>query len=185
MSTSDKNPSLPAALSRHAAERPAEPWLFFREGWDWRWSSWEEAARRVEAWSAALASLPGGTRAAFADLPRPRAMAIDLALQAADLIAVPIAGAVLSAELSRRGCQRWVEVEGDAGADAADIELPRFTLPAALQPAGRSGRSPEEAGGAVAVDAAGGVRELTAADLAGAYADIQSGLGAPRGREIV
>jgi hypothetical protein len=39
--------SLLAALQSHAAARPEEPWLFYAEGWDWRWLPWGEAARRV------------------------------------------------------------------------------------------------------------------------------------------
>ncbi len=72
--------SLPAALFRHAAERPGEPFLFVREGWDWRWSTFAELADLVSSWAAAPppdAGLPSP------DLPLPRAVALDLARQAA------------------------------------------------------------------------------------------------------
>ncbi len=41
-------PTLPAA----------EPWLFERVGWDWRWLSWGEAAERVRALGEGLGSRP-------------------------------------------------------------------------------------------------------------------------------
>ena len=70
--------SLPAALFRHAAERPEEPFLFVREGWDWRWSTFAELADLVASWAAALPADAGSS-----DLPLPRAVALDLANQAA------------------------------------------------------------------------------------------------------
>lgn len=66
--------SLPAALFRHAAERPEEPFLFVREGWDWRWSTFAEVADLVSSWASALPSDAGSP-----DLPLPRAVALDLA----------------------------------------------------------------------------------------------------------
>jgi hypothetical protein len=44
----DAPDSLPAALARHAAAAPEQPWLFWPRGHDWAWMSWGEAARRVE-----------------------------------------------------------------------------------------------------------------------------------------
>lgn len=70
--------SLPAALFRQAAERPEEPFLFVREGWDWRWSTFAELADLVASWASALPSDAGSP-----DLPLPRAVALDLANQAA------------------------------------------------------------------------------------------------------
>lgn len=69
--------SVPAALFRQAAERPEEPFLFVREGWDWRWSTFAEVADLVASWAAALPPDAGSP-----DLPLPRAVALDLATQA-------------------------------------------------------------------------------------------------------
>jgi hypothetical protein len=44
----DAPDSLLAALARHAAATPEQPWLFWPRGHDWVWMSWGEAARRVE-----------------------------------------------------------------------------------------------------------------------------------------
>jgi hypothetical protein len=81
--------NLPAALFRHAASGPEEPWLFRAEGWDWRWHSWGEIARRVEAQAEILASQAAGPRVAFAYEPCPEAIVFDLAIQAAGLVSEP------------------------------------------------------------------------------------------------
>lgn len=38
---------LAAQLARRARETPATPWLFFRQGFDWRWRSWARVADQV------------------------------------------------------------------------------------------------------------------------------------------
>lgn len=81
--------SLPAALLRHAALGPEEPWLFRPEGWDWRWCSWGEAARRMMAWAESLARLPVGSRVSFPFTALPGNVILDLAIQAAGLVPVP------------------------------------------------------------------------------------------------
>jgi hypothetical protein len=70
---------LPAALFRHAAERPEEPFLFVREGWDWRWSTFAEVADLVAGWAAALPP----DHLALSSAPLPRAVALELAIQVA------------------------------------------------------------------------------------------------------
>ncbi len=102
--------SLPAALLHHAAHAGEEPWLFRSEGWDWRWISWGELARQVTAWAGALSALPSGSRAAFQYSPRPEAIVLDLAIQAAGLMSVPVSGE--RERVAEWGC-RWVEVVGD------------------------------------------------------------------------
>jgi len=80
---------LPAALLDHAARQPDEPWLFYREGWDWRWHSWGEIAGRVVREVERLASRVPGTRVPVPDIPTPDFVVLDLAVQAAGLVAVP------------------------------------------------------------------------------------------------
>src|SRR5215210_482815 len=99
-------PNLPAALFRHAAAGREEPWLFRAEGWDWRWHSWGEVAGWVSAWAERLSALPAGSRTAFSYAPHPRAVALDLAIQAAGLVPAPMSG-------EREGAGFWVEIEGE------------------------------------------------------------------------
>ncbi len=97
-------PNLPAALLRHAAADPEEPWLFRSEGWDWRWHPWGEAAHRMTAWRERLSTLPPGTRAAFHDRSHPDTVVLDLAIQAAGLVSVPVSG-------ERGDAEAWIEIE--------------------------------------------------------------------------
>jgi hypothetical protein len=87
-------PSLPAALLHHADLGREEPWLFRPEGWDWRWWSWGEAARRMSAWAERLAALPAGSQISFSYTALPEAVILDLAIQAAGLVPVPVSGLV-------------------------------------------------------------------------------------------
>ncbi len=82
-------PNLPAALFLHAGSRPEEPWLFRPEGWDWRWHSWGEIAREVLARAESLSGYAAGSRYAFPYTARPEDVVLDLAIQAAGLVAVP------------------------------------------------------------------------------------------------
>lgn len=82
-------PTLPAALLRHAAADPEEPWLFRAEGWDWVWHPWRELAGWMERWREALSALPVGSRAAFQYDARPESVILDLAIQAAGLVPAP------------------------------------------------------------------------------------------------
>jgi hypothetical protein len=83
-------PSLPAALLGHAAADPEEPWLFRAEGWDWRWHPWGELAGWMEGWAERLQVHPAGSRAAFLDRSDPESLVLDLAVQAAGLVSVPV-----------------------------------------------------------------------------------------------
>lgn len=87
-------PSLPAALLCHAELGREEPWLFRPEGWDWRWWSWGEAARRMSLWAERLAALPAGSHVSFSYTALPEAVILDLAIQAAGLVSVPVSGPV-------------------------------------------------------------------------------------------
>lgn len=82
-------PNLPAALFRHAAAHPQEPWLFQAEGWDWRWRTWGEVAREVLARAEGLSEIAAGSRYAFPYKARPEDVVLDLAIQAAGLVSQP------------------------------------------------------------------------------------------------
>lgn len=126
-------PLLPAALERHAAADPEEPWLFRAEGWDWVWHSWGELAGWRRAWSERIATLgsglPGGARVAFRYCSDPSSVILDLSIQAAGFVSVPVQDPA-----KRRADEAWIDFQGNelrlqlgegAGVDAAgkDAEL--------------------------------------------------------------
>ncbi|HEX6200211.1 MAG TPA: AMP-binding protein [Thermoanaerobaculia bacterium] len=82
---------LPGMVFARAGETPEEPALFYPEGMDVRWRSWGVLAAQAAAGAEALAALglPPGARVAFRWRPEPDAVAADLAIQAAGLVAVP------------------------------------------------------------------------------------------------
>lgn len=199
--------SLPAALFRHAALRPEEPWLFVREGWDWRWSSFAEVADRVDLWAATISSsFPPFTRLAFPDLPLPRAVALDLAIQTAGATSVPIPSSLATSDLSptliRLGIDAWL----GAGSFAPEIRAFHLPEPAIdggrrAGPSGEDGAQVSEAAGRVPehrpqpdgpawrpghvlVLEPGAPRELSQADLLSAASAIQAALPGAGGREI-
>ena len=114
-------PSPYSALLHRAAFAGEEPWLFRSEGWDWRWSSWGELARQAAARAGKLAELPSASRAAFLYIPRPEAIVLDLAIQGAGLVSVPVSGereiVVLGGPLEQpeeRAMLTWATVTGAA-----------------------------------------------------------------------
>ncbi|HEY0553391.1 MAG TPA: hypothetical protein VGG20_03940 [Thermoanaerobaculia bacterium] len=155
-------PNLPAALLRHAAADPEEPWLFRSEGWDWKWHPWGEAARRLTAWRERLSTLPPGTRAAFHDRSHPETVLLDLAIQAAGLISVPVSR-------ERGTAEAWIEIEN------GEIRI---------SPSVHSSPSPEVAGGAV-VRVGGAETVWTAAELVAAGERLRGEIGEVEGRPIV
>lgn len=80
--------SLPAALADHAAATPEEPWLFDRDGDDWRWRSWAQVADQAARGAGVLGRLAGTARVVVADRLAPDAVAAALAVQAAGGVAV-------------------------------------------------------------------------------------------------
>lgn len=82
-------PSLPDALLGHAARDPEEPWLFYAEGWDWRWRPWGDLARRMKEEAEKLSDIPAGTRIPFFYDGQPEGVIRDLAIQAAGLVSAP------------------------------------------------------------------------------------------------
>lgn len=88
-------PTLPAAVLRHAEANPEQPWLFRPEGWDWRWWSWKEAAVRMSTWAEQMSGLPEGSLLSFSYTAFPDLVVLDLAIQAARMVPVPVSGPVL------------------------------------------------------------------------------------------
>jgi hypothetical protein len=122
--------SLPGALRRQAAADPESPFLFWPDGWNWRWWSWRETAELAARWAAPLAGLPPACSVAFADAAYPETIALDLAVQSAGLTPVPLV-------LARGG--GGAEGEGRHRREMQGIE-PAFAAAApALQAAERAG----------------------------------------------
>lgn len=150
-------PSLPAALFQRAALDPEEPWLFRSEGWSWPWQPWSEIARRVSFWAERLGDLPPGTRVAFAGQPRPAAIVLDLAIQAAGLVSVPA-----RSEEDLEGCRVWAAPEADSEAPAG---LEPLRLPTSDASVVGAGLVPARAAGGVIARREGNPVELSQADL--------------------
>jgi hypothetical protein len=181
--------TLPAALLAHAAAGPEEPWLFHAEGWDWRWLPWRAGAAGVAVWARALAAaLPAGTRAGFSYVARPAAVALDLAVQAAGLVAAPVAGGPEMA--TARGCSAWVEEEGPPPeplpAGLERVRLPAWRLSPPTPGQGGEGPAARAAGGVVVETSAGSV-ELTQERLLAAARQIGASVepGAVAGRREI
>ncbi len=124
------------ALAERALSGGYEPWLFYRDGWDWRWRSWSRVADHVARSVAVLRGAAAGTlRAGYDAHQHPDAIVAGLAIQAAGWVAVPVAGGPL--EASSRACGVWV---GDAptGVEEPAPGLERVELPPALSPFDRT-----------------------------------------------
>jgi hypothetical protein len=159
--------NLPDALRRQAAADPESPFLFWPDGWNWRWWSWRETAELAARWAAPLAALPPACSVAFAGAAYPEAIALDLAVQSAGLTPVPLAlgrgrGAAeghgrhgreaqgaepVLAAAERARCLAWLEVVG------GEVRVMRPEAPAggAAPAAAASGRAAAPAHGSAAV----------------------------------
>jgi hypothetical protein len=123
--------------------------LFFAAGWHWRWRSFGDLDGWVGRWAAALAGHPPGTRLRFPYRPSPQGVALDLAAQAAGLIAQPVA----APEAPENTGAPWrVEAVGPEGGEGREVWLPAEAGAAEKGPEGSGSR-----GQAVAVRPAGGV----------------------------
>lgn len=171
--------SLPAALGRRAAADPESPFLFWPDGWNWRWWSWRETAELAARWSAPLAGLPPACGVAFAGAAYPSAIALDLAVQSAGLTPVPLApggsasggagggagqgpaaqGAEPALQAAERaGCIAWLEVVG------GEARVTRLDAPVAgAAPAVAAPGGPAAAAAVPGMAAAAGLPGLAAA----------------------
>jgi len=125
-------PNLPAALAAHAAAFPEDPWLFYRDRWDWQWRSWSQVADQVARAAAALRRATG-PRIGFDARPGPDAVAVELAVRAVGLIAVPVAGADCAPDDSAQAPPRWdgwAEVGEAVASTEGDTAPARIRLPA-------------------------------------------------------
>jgi acyl-CoA synthetase (AMP-forming)/AMP-acid ligase II len=188
--------SFPAALRRHATADPESPFLFWAEGWNWRWWSWREVAALVARWAGPLAGLPPAARVGFAGASYPHAIALDLAAQAAGLTAVPLdltaeqGGRTWHEALAARGCTAWLE------AAAGEARLARLQggtgteeLVGAAAADATGASVPRAEGGALVCGDSGSWRCVSPAELLAAAAAVESALAGSahpsRGREIL
>jgi AMP-binding enzyme len=185
-----ENQSLPGALRRQAAADPESPFLFWPDGWNWRWWSWRETAELVARWAAPLAGLPPACGVAFAGAAYPEAIALDLAVQSAGLTPVPLsprwvgggagghgrhgrevqraAPALEAAE--RAGCLAWLEVVG------GEAWVTRLDAPVA------SAVVAADDPGVLVTGDGGGWRRLSQSELLAAAAEVESAIASPSGR---
>jgi hypothetical protein len=196
--------SLPDALRRQAAADPESPFLFWPDGWNWRWWSWRETAALAARWSAPLAGLPPACGVAFAGAAYPEAIALDLAVQSAGLTPVPLVlgrggggagghgqaaqGAEPALQVAERaGCLAWLEVAGgealvtrlEAPAGGAVPAAGAFGL-AAATPTG-SAAAPTGDPVVLVTGDAGDWRRLLQAALLAAAAEVESAIAPPSG----
>ncbi len=206
-----ENQSLPGALRRQAAADPESPFLFWPDGWNWRWWSWRETAELAARWAAPLAGLPPACGVAFAAAAYPEAIALDLAVQSAGLTPVPLllgwggggagghgrhgrevqraAPALEAAE--RAGCLAWLEVVGgearvtrlDAPAGGAAPVAAAAPDPAVAAPTGSAAAPTGDLEVLVTGDGdAGGWRRLSQSELLSAAAEVERAIASGSGR---
>lgn len=120
-------------------------------------------------WAEPLSRLAPGTRTAFEWVPRPRAVALDLAVQAAGLVSVPV---VDPAEARRRGARAWAGPGAPEGIEA--VALPDWDDP-------REPDLPDRPAGGVLVETS----EISQEELAAAAERIRAEIGEGRERDIV
>lgn len=194
--------SLPGALRRQAAADPESPFLFWPDGWNWRWWSWRETAERMARWSAPLAGLPPACGVAFAGAAYPKAIALDLAVQSAGLTPVPLVsgsggggagghgqaaeGAVSALQAAARaGCLAWLEVVGEeARVTRLDPAMDGVAGPDAIPgtAATIAAAAPPGDSGVLVTGDAGGWRRLSQPELLAAAAAVERAIASSPGR---
>lgn len=155
---------------------PDDPWLFERQGLDWRWLSWREAAARIDELAAALAGRAPASEVRFDGRPSVASVLTDCAVLAAGLTAVP----------SEAG--DGTDLTREPPLDAASLAAPRLHPTASLEGARALpavvdlGALPPTAG--VVVDGPGAPSRLAAADLARAAQRLAQQMGQATERDI-
>jgi hypothetical protein len=194
----DEWAGIAGAFAEHARLRPEEPWLFVQRGWDWRWTSFGELAGRVAATVEALRDVGPGRRVGYSGRLSPSLVAADLALQAAALVAVPVAAELSEAarrEAARmRGCEAWLELDDGAGAEApaglaCRVEglSPSEGQPAAprcAEPGLPEGSAPSLRRGGVLIARAARSAEVSSGEMESAASALAGSIGPGREREI-
>ncbi len=135
-------PTAVAALAARARLTPREPWLFYREGWDWRWRSWARVADQVVR---SLLAQPGVdiNRIGFDARLDPDAIVSGLVAQMAGVTAIPIdLDSAGLAKATAMGCSAWLEVEGSHFVPRSDRDPERIVLPASLSAVDPTPRRP-------------------------------------------
>jgi hypothetical protein len=182
-------PNLPAALFRHAASHPEEPWLFQAEGWDWRWHCWGAVAREVLARVEGLAGIAAGSRYAFAYTARPEDVVLDLAVQAAGLVAAPTASPPPEPSPLTPLPPPPFPPHRERGKQQEESRTFFSFSPSSPGEGGREGAGEEgrggEGGGGAVVFRDGQLLELTASDLIATAERLQEQIGPPGGRDII
>lgn len=181
-------PSSPAALRRRAAADPESPFLFWPEGWNWRWWSWRQVAEQMDRWKEPLTALPPGALVGFEGCAYPDAIPLDLAVQEAGMTAVPLAGGQAghagepgvdaSQEAAAVGCDAWADL---AVGEPRVRQLRHLGSPRWASSSGGSGagETSGETGGVMVAEVGGpGSRWLSEVDLATAAARLESGIAA-------
>ncbi len=158
-----------AALNEKARTDPDEPCLFYRPALDWHWCSWAELSAAVRGLVDRLGAQAAGSRIAFADRATPAAVAADLAIQAAGLVAVAETRA------------------GELGGCAARLDDPDLFRRPPLR-GGRTRPAPaiaERASGGVEIVLAGGPKRLEVTELAGVARAAFRPLPPPSDRDVL
>jgi len=195
--------SLPDALRGQAAADPESPFLFWPDGWNWRWWSWRETADLAARWSAPLAGLRPACGVAFAGDSYPEAIVLDLAVMSVGLTPVPLilgssgggagghgpsaheagppepAAQTAAQAAKRAGCVAWLEVAG------RELRVTRLDGPLAGSAAAAGSVAAPAAGDpGVLVAGDGGVwRRLSQAALLAAAAEVEGAMAPPSGRQ--
>ncbi len=128
-------PDSPLAILAERAESAGyEPWLFHRDGWDWKWRSWGRVADHV---ARGVETLRGAStqprRAGYDCRQHPDSVTVGLAIQAAGWAAVPVIGGPSQAQAV--GCDVWVS-GSESETSTSDIE--RIELPPVSSPIERA-----------------------------------------------
>jgi len=152
---SSSTKSLPALLAARAESCPQDPWLFQVELLEWRWRSWVRIAEQAAGAAAALAHLPAGTRVGLDGRPGADAVTLDLAVQAADLVSMPLCGENPRERAREAGCAAWLEAGSSPVEEMALEGLERISAPPVRPrlepwPQGLEITLPEGRGGVVA-----------------------------------
>lgn len=137
----DEGPA--AALIQRCGEQPAEPWLFFRRGWRWRWLSYAQASDQIvrgsKSLSQAAETAPHRLATAFSMTAHPDSVAVACIALSHGVEVRPYGLDARPSALDEGVL--WLYVAGDDDSGAGTASPDRWPLPAA---AGQLDRRPLE-----------------------------------------